>query len=79
MMKTLCILLMVLRQELYVIYVGSHSVTVAEDITALYQREENSIFKCISALHETHTSIPSCDLLVLHHCPSHLAVHTGHL
>lgn len=48
-MKILSILLTVLRQELYVIYVGSPSVTVAEDIAALYHREENSIFKCISA------------------------------
>ena len=78
-MKTLCILLIVLRQELYVIYVGSHSVTVAEDVTALYCREENSIFKCVGALHETYTSVPSCDLLVPHHYPSHLAIHTGNL
>jgi len=55
------------------------SVTVAEAITALYQRAENSIFKYISALHEIHTSIASGDLLVFHHYPSHLTTHTGNL
>lgn len=56
---------------------GSHPVAVAENITASYQREKTAhIFKCISAPHETCTSRPTSDLLVLQPHTSHIAIHT---
>lgn len=79
MMKILCVLLTVVRQELYIIYIGSHSVRVAEEITALYQREGKSISKYSSALHERHGITAGSDLSTLYHYLSYFAIHTGNL